>query len=48
MPVQQGGPVLARVWQAALAGPAEHGPAVLRWLDARLDAAAAANNLSQV
>ena len=48
VPVQQGGPVLARMWQAALAGSAEHGPATLRWLDARVDAAAAAHNLTQV
>ena len=48
MPGQQGGPVLARMWQAALAGPAEHGPGALRWLEERVAAAAAAHNLSQV
>ena len=40
--------MLARMWQAALAGPAAHGPGALRWLEERVDAAAAAHNLSQV
>ena len=40
--------MLARMWAAALAGPAEHGPGALRWLEARVDAPAAAHNLTQV
>ena len=48
VPVQQGGPVLARVWQAVVTGPAEYGPGALRWLEARVDAFAAEHNLSQV
>ncbi|KAK9825170.1 hypothetical protein WJX81_001595 [Elliptochloris bilobata] len=36
------------MWQAAVAGTAEHGPGASRWLEARLDAFAARYNLSQV